>query len=66
MHSASDVILRRENLLSLAKQVELVKNWDISRPRALKLKDQPDRVFRGHPSEEAMLNTMVAYLETEV
>ena len=64
LHAAGDVIFRRENLLILAKQIELVKNWDISRPPVHKLKDRLSQMLRGRPSEEAMLNTMVAYLET--
>jgi len=66
LRAAGDVILRRENLLILAKQVELVKNWEISRPPALKLKDRMTSMLRGQPSEEDMLNTMVAYLETRL
>jgi len=66
LHAASDVILRHENLVVLAKQIDLVKNWEISRPPVAKLKDRVSELLRGRPSDDDRQNTMVNYLETRL
>jgi hypothetical protein len=62
-YAVSETILRRDNLVSLIKQTDLLNEWERTRPAALRLKDRIMRAMRGAPSEEDRLATMIGLLE---
>ncbi|HEY3449720.1 MAG TPA: hypothetical protein VGK67_25425 [Myxococcales bacterium] len=61
--AASELILRRDNLVALTKQTNLLDQWDGSRAPAVAAKDWLVGFFRGPPSEEDRLNALVGVLE---
>jgi uncharacterized protein involved in exopolysaccharide biosynthesis len=61
--NVADQILRRDNLIALAKETNLVERYYASRSPALKFKD---RLLGGPGSEDDKLRAVVATLETKV
>ncbi|HVP69296.1 MAG TPA: hypothetical protein VMT17_18750 [Anaeromyxobacteraceae bacterium] len=64
--AASDTVLRRENLVALINQTDLVENWQRSRAPALRLKDAVLRVFTGPLSDEEKVDALVGLLEKKL
>ena len=60
--AAAEAVLRRDNLLSLMKQTDLLNRWDGAGPWLLRFKD---RVMDpgAPPSEEERINAMIGFLE---
>jgi len=61
--AASETVLRRDNLVSLMKQTDLMKQWDATRLPHLRLKDKVVTVFFGPPSEEERTTALLEFLE---
>lgn len=61
--AASELILRRDNLVALVKQTSLVDQWEQGRAPALKVKDAVQAFFKGQPREEDKLEALVGLLE---
>jgi uncharacterized protein involved in exopolysaccharide biosynthesis len=65
--AAAETVLRRDNLLSLIKQTNLLTEWERTRPRALKFKDWLMARWRGHdPTADEKLQTMIDTLEARM
>ncbi len=64
--AASDTVLRRENLVALINQTDLIENWEKTRAPAVRLKDIVQQVFTGKPSEEEKLDALVGLLEKKL
>jgi uncharacterized protein involved in exopolysaccharide biosynthesis len=60
------MIMRRDNLVALAKDAHLVERFAATRPRALRLKDHVLQSIFGAPSEEDKLRAMVFTLENQL
>ncbi len=62
--AAGETVLRRDNLMSLIKQTDLLNEWQRTRPRALRFKDRVFKMIRGgEPSEAEKLDAMAGLLE---
>jgi len=61
--SAAQAVMRRENLVSLIKRVNLLDRWDSTRAPLLRFKDQVMHLVSGRPSEDIKLDAMVGMLE---
>ncbi len=61
-HAAEEIVLQRDNLLSLIKETDLVKEWDRSRAGLLRMKDWIYGLFRP-TTDEDRLDAMVGLLE---
>ena len=61
--AATETILRRDNLLSLAKQTDLIENWNRTRSPAVRMKDTITRLFSPRPSDEEQLSDVVGLLD---
>ncbi|MBM7112363.1 chain-length determining protein [Archangium primigenium] len=61
--SAAQLVMRRENLVSLIKRVNLLDRWDSTRAPLLRFKDQVMQTVSGRPSEDIKLDAMVGMLE---
>jgi len=64
--AASDTVLRRENLVALISQTDLVENWERSRAPALRLKDAVVRLFTGPLTDEEKVDALVGLLEKKL
>src|SRR5579871_6319808 len=60
------MIMRRDNLVALAKDAHLVERFAATRPSALRLKDRITQAISGPPSEEDKLLAMVFTLEKQL
>ncbi len=60
---AATTIMRRESLIALVKQTNLVKRWAESRPFVLRVKDAVTSVFSGPADEDALVEALVLLLE---
>jgi len=60
------MIMRRDNLVSLAKEADLVQRVKETRPRALRLKDQLVALLFGPTSAEDVESNLVRTLEKKV
>lgn len=60
--AAAETVLRRDNLLSLMKQTDLLNRWEQKRTPVLRLKDWLVQQI-APPSEEDRINAMVGLLE---
>jgi hypothetical protein len=56
--NAADAILRRDNLVALTKQLDLVDRWEATRQPALRFKDS----FSGARNDDERLRDMIALL----
>src|SRR5579872_3304029 len=64
--NVSAMILRRDNLVTLAKDTDLVNRFDASRPPLLRLRDRWMAKVLGSPSDEDKLLAMVFTLEKQL
>jgi len=63
--AAAETVLRRDNLLNLIKQTDLMNRWQQERPALLRFKDRV--INRISPlSDEDRLNAMVGFLEKQL
>jgi uncharacterized protein involved in exopolysaccharide biosynthesis len=61
---AADVILKRDNLVALIRDLDLVSRWDASRPASLRFKDSIMRILGGAvPTPEQKARAIVDVLE---
>jgi uncharacterized protein involved in exopolysaccharide biosynthesis len=60
------MIMRRDNLVALAKDAHLVERFESTRPPALRFKDRMMQAVYGPPSEEDKLLGMVFTLERQL
>jgi uncharacterized protein involved in exopolysaccharide biosynthesis len=61
--AASDTVLRRDNLVALIRQTDLLESWERTRAPAVRLKDGLVRLFKGPPEPEDRLDALVGLLE---
>jgi uncharacterized protein involved in exopolysaccharide biosynthesis len=64
--SASETVLRRENLLSLMKQTDLMNEWERTRIPLLRLKDWFVGVILGRPTPDEKRDQLLGMLETRL
>ncbi|HEY8208960.1 MAG TPA: hypothetical protein VIG99_15825 [Myxococcaceae bacterium] len=64
--AATETILRRDNLISLIKQTDLVDQWEATRAPANRLKDWVQKTLRGPPTEEDRVDALVGLLEKKL
>jgi hypothetical protein len=64
--AARETVLRRENLVSLIKETDLLDQWQSSRPPLLEMKDTVSSLFSGHADEAEALDNMVGTLQTHL
>jgi uncharacterized protein involved in exopolysaccharide biosynthesis len=60
--AAAETVLRRDNLLSLMKQTDLLNRWERGRSSALRFKDYLTALV-APPTDEDRINAMVGFLE---
>ena len=61
--AATETILRRDNLISLAKQTDLVQSWGRTRAPAVRLKDAVTGLLSPRATEEEQLAAVVGLLD---
>ena len=61
--AARETVLRRDNLLSLIKQANLIERWDQTRAPILRFKDSLQGLFRHPLTDEQKVDMMVGLLE---
>lgn len=64
--AARELIFAHDNIVSLIKQTNLMKNWDETRPPVVKWKDAIMRLVVGSPSEEDRVDALVGLLEKKL
>jgi uncharacterized protein involved in exopolysaccharide biosynthesis len=64
--AAAETVLRRENLLSLVKQTNLVNEWSHNRAPILRVKDAVFKRLYGKPSDDETLDALVGLLEKQI
>ncbi len=60
---AAETVLRRENLVALVRQTDLIRNWRKNRAPLMRLKDALWARFFQPPSEETEVENFVGFLE---
>jgi uncharacterized protein involved in exopolysaccharide biosynthesis len=61
--NASDSILRRDNVVALVKQLDLVDRWAATRPPILRLKDRVSLAIFGRQTERDRLLDLIGLVE---
>jgi uncharacterized protein involved in exopolysaccharide biosynthesis len=61
--NVADTIMRRDNLVALVKEANLVDRWDTSRPWSLRMKDKLFAAINGPQTEEQQLTGLAQTLE---
>lgn len=64
--SANEIVLRQENLIGLAKQTDLLKEWEARRLPILRLKDWIMGLISEPPTEKEKLRGLVEFLRTRM
>ncbi|MDP2275804.1 MAG: hypothetical protein Q8N23_03105 [Archangium sp.] len=64
--AARELVFAHDNLVSLIKQTNLMKNWEETRPGIVKVKDQVVNFVAGEPTEEDRIDAMVGLLEKKL
>jgi len=64
--AAPEAVLRRDNLLSLMVQTDLLRQWSASRPVLGRAKDWLQSLLLDPPSDEERTTAMVEYLEHQL
>ncbi len=64
--NVSEMIMRRENIVALAKDADLVDRFDMSRPLAMRLKDRLLSSIHGPMTEQEKLRAIVGTLEKKI
>jgi len=60
---ATEAVMRRENLVAIVKQTNLLDEWRATRAPALRLKDWVVSLVAGPPSDEDQLDALIGTLE---
>src|SRR5215471_10189461 len=66
LRGAPDVVLARENLEKIVKQLNLVKSWEEGRPPLLKAKDTVMRKLRGPLSTKDKTDALVGLMRDKL
>ncbi len=62
--AAAEMVLRRDNIIALIRQTDLMNEWDRTRPPLLRLYDGWNARIRGHaPSADEKLDNLVDQIE---
>jgi hypothetical protein len=61
--AASERVVRRENLVALIKQTDLIDEWEATRAPASRVKDALFRLFQGAPTDEQRIDSLAGLLE---
>ena len=61
--AAEEIVLRRDNLVSVIQQTNLMEEWERTRAPVLKLKDRILRLLSSEPTEDERLDAMVGTVE---
>jgi uncharacterized protein involved in exopolysaccharide biosynthesis len=61
--AAEEIVLRRDNLIAVIQEVDLMTEWERTRPPLFRLKDRVFEFIRGELTEEEKLDSMVGMLE---
>jgi uncharacterized protein involved in exopolysaccharide biosynthesis len=64
--SAARAVLRRENMVSLIKRVNLLDRWEATRAPLLRLKDTLVNLISNRPTEDVKLDALVGMLEKQL
>jgi len=64
--AASDTVLRRENIIALIEQTDLIENWQKTRAPAVRVKDWAQQLFTGKPTDDDKLESLVGLLEKKL
>jgi uncharacterized protein involved in exopolysaccharide biosynthesis len=64
--TVADVVMQRDNLVSLVKQVDLIDRWDTGRSVLLHAKDAFFKALYGAPSEEDRMRGLLATVEKKL
>jgi uncharacterized protein involved in exopolysaccharide biosynthesis len=64
--AASETVLRRDNLVALIKQTNLMDHWDANRAPVQRLRDALAALVKGPPDEEDRLDALVGLLEKKL
>ncbi len=64
--AARELVFAHDNLVSLIKQTNLMKNWEQTRPGVVKIKDKVVNFVAGEPTEEDRVDAMVGLLEKKL
>jgi uncharacterized protein involved in exopolysaccharide biosynthesis len=66
-HAAAETVLRRDNLITLVRQTDLLNDWERTRAPILRLKDFLTRtVLRRRPGPDEKLEQLVGLLEARI
>ncbi|MBS2031474.1 MAG: hypothetical protein JST54_26470 [Deltaproteobacteria bacterium] len=63
LRAASETVLRRDNLVLLIKQTDLVDTWERTRAPAVRLKDRVLELINGPPTDDDRIDALVGLLE---
>jgi len=61
--AAEEIVLRRDNLIAVIQQTNLMTEWERTRAPILKAKDWVFQLILGEPTEDERLDAMVGTLE---
>jgi uncharacterized protein involved in exopolysaccharide biosynthesis len=64
--AARELIFAHDNLVSLIKQTNLMKSWELTRPPVVKWKDRLVQLVVGEHTEEEKIDAMVGLLEKKL
>lgn len=62
-NAAKEIVFAHDNLVSLIKQTNLMKQWEETRPTIVKLRDRVTSIFTGVRTDEEKLDAMVGTIE---
>jgi uncharacterized protein involved in exopolysaccharide biosynthesis len=64
--NAADLIMRRDNLVALVKEIDLVDRFEATRPPLLSFRDSMVSKLGGQPTEDDKIHALVATLESKL
>jgi uncharacterized protein involved in exopolysaccharide biosynthesis len=64
--AARELIFAHDNLVSLIKQTNLMKSWEVTRPSIVKWKDKVLQAVAGEQTDEEKIDAMVGLLEKKL
>ncbi len=65
-NAAQQIIRRRENIVNLIKQTQLIKSWDANRAPLMQLKDAITSRLGRPPTNDERIEAMADYLEAKL
>ncbi len=65
-NAAAETILKRDNLVALVKETDLLDEWSVRRAPILRLKDLVTSAFTRRPSEAERVDGFVKYLRKQL